>query len=237
MQQKKRLIDLTEAELLAQLNESEITSVKKDEVTEVADDIVEFITRLGIQSGTTRVSSESVYRLFLTMYPNSSYTRIAFLEKMKVLFGKGSYNGIIFLNEDKYSIKNDVTRILSKQKIKKKRSIVYEVKIIREFLKQYNISSGDYYVPVSYIHSVYMQMRKKHNSVRKITPFTQTLSKFLLKKKHTNKGIYFGINEEQKESQIFKKETWEAYERQKTIKKVKRKVPDVTTGHEPKDPL
>ncbi len=210
MQLNKSLNNFTDEELLAALNGNVVVKPEVKEPSQEiisSDSVLSFISRFNLKTGKYAVKNTLLYSLFVKLYPKT-ITRSKFNKDMSLYFNVDrDYRYLI--DKDSMTLTVESLELLFNNRIiRGKKKHTSHRKTFLRFIDEFNIKTGEYFVPSRFLYDVlfdeYRKRRRKKNTMV-YSVFNDLMKMHGYNRKITKNGTYYGINNEQKES--FCKET------------------------------
>lgn len=200
---------LSDDELLSALTEGSTQNIKVTEEYETSREIIDhtrndrnvflFINDLKLTKGNDKIKVTVLYKLYM----DRAYSKMSLINFRKNL---GDFfelqKGRIFIDLQNSIFKDILTMASYKTKKRRNDAKTYHTSKRRthRFLNKYNIQKGEYYIPDYALYNLYdkwgYEGKLKTDSYHVFIQMTTTILPY----KHTANGYYFGVNDEQRQT-------------------------------------
>jgi hypothetical protein len=189
-------------ELLAALTESEEETQDEapeaDEVLEFSNNVVPFLSHYQIIPGEFPVTKSLLYKLY-RMYSIDPVPQLVFHRIVGEYLPKYSNRSGRFyrINIDQFKISNEIFKLHQKPKVDKVKSPKWR-KRFEAFLKEKNITAGDFWVAGFVIYEIYLDFNRerKKKPVFSYESFHGMLKEYFKNQRKTsNRSLWFKVNE------------------------------------------
>lgn len=162
MQSKKPLNSKEDIEELLQIAGSEETPNNYEHYSDDESNVMNFLIKYGISSGTLEVGLNFIYKIFLKTYPETKLSNVTFFKAIKehVTF---KYNRILLINKDTFKLKE----LYIESNINLSKADTYSngnfKKHIEAYFYKYNIAAGSDLIRCKYLYFLYTNWCYENN--------------------------------------------------------------------------
>ena len=206
MSTKKLPSQATYEELLAALEsedsspELESLTASEEDLSALTDDtVIIFLSHFNITTGTNAINSRLLYDLYRKHTPEP-LDRIRFaLAMSKYVTNYTNKKGKFYqINLDAFKVTEEILKLKTKNKINRDKTPGYR-KSFEKFLKECEISTGQYWLQGFIIYEIYLDYCKGRGLTRPayaFKPFIQMLKVYFTGTRRTsNRSLWFNVNE------------------------------------------
>lgn len=206
MSTKKLPSQATYEELLAALESEDIpleisslTATEEDLSALTDDTVIIFLSHFNITSGPNAINARLLYDLYRKHTPEP-LDRIRFsLAISKYITNYSNKKGKFYqINLDAFKVTEEILKLKSKDKIKRDKSPGFR-RAFEKFLKECEISAGQYWLQGFIIYEIYLDYCKSRGLTRPayaFKPFIQMLKVYFTGTRRTsNRSLWFNVNE------------------------------------------